>query len=256
MVLAWAIVPELFTGSDPLSGNTADRLQAPSPRHFFGTDHLGRDIYTRVVFGAGESVLATVLAVGIGLVGGSLLGLLAGFLGGRLDAVIMRAVDVLAAIPDLLLSLVIVTALGFGAAKVAIAVGVSAIAGFARVMRSSVIQVRSQAYVETATCLGLRPWTVIRRHVLPNALGPVVALAAISFGTTVLAIAALSFLGYGSPPPAPEWGAMVADGRNYLTVAWWLTTLPGLVIVMVVLSTNRLSRGLEAPGGRPGRRRR
>lgn len=250
LVLSWAIVPGIFTRFNPVMGATSQRLTAPSMGHWFGTDHLGRDIYARVVFGAVESLRATALAVSLSFVVGSLLGLLAGFIGGRLDTLIMRVVDVLLAIPELLLSLVVVTALGFGTTKVAIAVGVSGIAGFARIMRSSVLNVRSQPYIEAAIGLGLRRWTVIVRHVFPNAISPVLAMAAVSFGSAVLAVAALSFLGYGNPPPSPEWGAMIAEGRNYLASAWWMTTLPGLVVIAVVLSTNRLSRGVDNHRGR------
>lgn len=245
LVLAWAVVPALFTSFDPVAGQTADRLQPPSATHWFGTDSLGRDIYARVVHGAAESLRATTLAVAVGFVVGGLLGLIAGFAGGRTDDVIMRVVDVLLAIPALLLSLVIVTALGFGTTKVAIAVGVGAVASFARVMRSSVVKVRALPFVEAAEGLGQRRGVVLLRHVLPNAISPVLALTAVEFGSAVLAVAALSFLGYGNPPPAPEWGSMIAEGRRFLASAWWMTALPGLVVIVVVVSANRLSRGLD-----------
>jgi peptide/nickel transport system permease protein len=252
VVIGWAIVPQWFTSADPLVGDTAARLQPPSAEYWFGTDHLGRSIFGRVIFGAAESLRAPTLAVAVGFVLGSLVGLIAGFIGGIVDDIIMRGMDILLAIPDLLLALVIVTALGFGSTKVAIAVGISGVAAFARLMRSSVLRVRSQAFVEVATGLGLPRWKVILRHVLPNSISPVVALAAVNFGGAVLAIAALSFLGFGNPPPSPEWGAMVSDGRNYLASAWWMTALPGLVIIAVVISANRLSRGLDR--GRETRR--
>ncbi|MFF2832206.1 ABC transporter permease [Cellulosimicrobium cellulans] len=249
LVTAWAVVPQLFTAYDPLTGVPADRLQPPSGAHLFGTDHLGRDVYARVVHGASASLSATVIAVAVGLVAGSLLGLLAGFVRGWVDDVVGRFVDVLLAIPSILLSLAIITALGFGTVKVAIAVGITSVATFARVMRAEVLRTSTSVYVEAARASGVRWYGVLGRHVLPNSTGPVLALVALELGTAVLAISALSFLGYGTPPPAPEWGSLVSGGRDYLATAWWLTTMPGLVIVAVVLSANRIARALERTGG-------
>ena len=248
LVAAWAVAPQVFTAQDPLVGVPADRLQPPSGAHWFGTDHLGRDVYARAVHGASLTLRTTALAVAVGLVLGSLLGLLAGFLRGWVDDVVGRLVDVLLAIPSILLSLAIITALGFGPVKVAIAVGIGSVATFARVMRAEVLRVSTSVYVEAARASGLRWPAVLGRHVLPNSSGPVLALVALDLGTAVLAVSALSFLGYGTPPPAPEWGALVSGGRDYLATAWWLTTLPGLVIVAVVLAANRVSRALEKTG--------
>ncbi|GCE43116.1 dipeptide transport system permease protein DppC [Rhodococcus wratislaviensis] len=243
--VGFAVAPSVFASGDPLVGVPAQKLQAPSAAHWFGTDNIGRDVYTRVVHGAGLSLTATLLAVGIALVAGSLIGLLSGALGGTLDAVLMRIVDVLLSIPALLLSLALVTALGFGTVNVAIAVGVSLIANFARVMRSEVLRVRRSLYVEAAFASGVRWHTVLRRHVLRNSYAPVFALAAVEFGMAVLAVSSLSFLGFGAVPPTPEWGSLISEGRNYLATAWWMTTLPGLVIVVVVLSAHRLGHALE-----------
>ncbi|MFE9249077.1 ABC transporter permease [Streptomyces sp. NPDC007088] len=249
VVLVSAVFPTLFTSQDPLSGVPRDRLRGPSAAHLFGTDQLGRDLFSRVVHGSALSLQATALAVAVGLVVGSLLGLLAGYLGGRVDDVLMRLADVLLAIPNLLLSLAVVTALGFGTVKVAIAVGVASVASFARVMRSEVLRVRGAVYVEAARSSGSRWFSVLARHVLPNASGPVLVYAAVDFGAVVLQVSALSFLGYGAVPPAPEWGALVSGGRDYLATAWWLTTLPGLTIAATVLATNRISRALDGEGG-------
>ncbi|MDW4571757.1 ABC transporter permease [Microbacterium sp. M3] len=249
LVTLWALVPSWFTAWDPIVGVPQDRLLPPSPEHLFGTDNLGRDLYARVVYGSATSLAATSVAVIVGLAVGSLFGLLAGFLRGFVDDAIMRFMDVLLAIPSLLLSLALITALGFGTLNVAIAVGLASIASFSRVMRAEVLQIATAVYVEAAHVSGVRWYTVLRRHVLPNASGPVVALAALEFGVMVLAISSLSFLGFGAPPPTPEWGSLVAGGRDYLAVAWWLTTFPGLVIVAVVLSANRISRALERNGG-------
>lgn len=248
LVVVAAVWPSLLAPGDPLGGTPADNLQPPSAAHWFGTDQLGRDLYTRVVHGTALTVSASAIAVAVGVAIGSLVGLVSGFVGGRTDAVLMRVTDVLLAIPGLLLSLAVITALGFGTVNVAIAVGIASVASVARVLRSEVLRVRTAPFVEAARASG-NGWTaVLLRHVLPNALGPVVVLAVLEFGTAILAVSALSFLGYGAPPPAPEWGALVSSGRDHLRNAWWLTTLPGLTIAVTVLAANRLSRGLDAEG--------
>jgi peptide/nickel transport system permease protein len=245
LAVLWAVVPNLFTSYDPLAGIPRQKLQGPSAAHLFGTDETGRDVFSRVVHAASLSLRATVLAVLMALVIGSVIGLIAGSRGGWLDSVIMRVVDVLLAVPPILLSLALVTALGFGTTKVAIAVGVANIPSFARLMRAEVLRVRTGVYVEAARASGVRWFGVLSRHVLPNAFGPVLVLAVLTFGTAVLEISSLSFLGYGATPPTPEWGSLVASGRSFLASAWWMSTLPGLVIAAVVLSANRVSRALE-----------
>ncbi|MFD1815240.1 ABC transporter permease [Rhodococcus gannanensis] len=245
LAVGFALFPSFFASGDPLQGVPADKLQGPSLAHWFGTDNIGRDVYTRVVHGAGLSLTATLVAVGIALVVGSLVGLLSGAVGGAVDAVLMRIVDVLLSIPALLLSLALVTALGFGTLNVAIAVGVGLVANFARVMRSEVLRVRRAQYVEAAFASGVRWHTVLHRHVLRNAYAPVVALAAVEFGMAVLAVSSLSFLGFGAIPPTPEWGSLISEGRNYLATAWWMTTLPGLVIIAVVLAAHRIGHTID-----------
>ncbi len=244
LVLAWAIVPWLFTGHDPLVGVPADKLQAPSAAHLFGTDQLGRDLLARVIYGAIQSLSGALVAVGVGLVVGTAIGVIAGSTGGVLDAILMRIVDVLLSIPGLLLALSIIILLGFGTINAAIAVGIGSVAAFARLSRSEVVRVRRSDYVEAAFGSGGRYIAVLWRHVLPNSLGGVVSLAALQFGVAILAISTLGFLGYGAPPPTPEWGLLVADGRNYIATSWWLTTFPGLVVVLVVLAANRISHSL------------
>ena len=243
VVLA-AFAPVLLTGVDPLRAAPRQKLQPPSSQHLFGTDQLGRDLFSRTVHGAGLSLGAALVAVSVGLVVGSLLGLLAGFLRGWVDESLMRVVDVLLAIPALLLSLALVTALGFGTVKVAVAVGITSIAACARVMRSEVLRVREAAYVEAAEAGGARRSRVLFRHVLPNSTGPVLVLATLELGTAILAVSSLSFLGYGAVPPAPEWGSLVAGGRDFLGTAWWLTAMPGLTIALTVLAAWRISRAL------------
>ncbi|MEG3002421.1 MAG: ABC transporter permease [Comamonas sp.] len=249
VVLLWAVVPGWFSSYDPLVGLAGQQLRAPEAGHWLGTDALGRDVWARVVHGAVHSLSGALVAVGVGLVAGTALGLVAGAVGGRTDEALMRVVDVLLAVPSLLLSLTIIIVLGFGTVNAAIAVGVASVASFARLVRSEVVRVRRTEYVEAAFGSGGRFGAVLWRHVLPNSLTSVVALAALQFGTAILAIATLGFLGYGAPPPTPEWGLLIAEGRNYLSTAWWLTSAPGLVVVAVVLAVNRISVSLS--GARP-----
>jgi peptide/nickel transport system permease protein len=247
VVILWAVIPGAFTHWPPDTGVPSSRLKPPSAEHWFGTDSLGRDLFSRVVHGSATSLAATAVAVAVGLVAGSLLGLLAGFLRGWVDDAIMRVMDVLLAIPSLLLSLALITVLGFGTVNIAIAVGIASVANFARIMRAESLRVGSAVYVEAARSSGVRWHGILLRHVLPNAAGPVLALSALEFGMAVLSISSLSFLGFGAPPPAAEWGSLVAGGRDYLVAAWWLVTLPGLVIAAVVLSTNRISHAFQDP---------
>jgi peptide/nickel transport system permease protein len=242
-----AVAPQLFTPVSPLTPAGGVRL-APSWQHPFGTDAIGRDLFSRVVHGASLSLQAAIVAIVVGIVIGTLIGLLAGYRGGWLDVVLMRVVDVLLATPSLLLSLAFVVALGFGTINVAIAVGVTSIASNARILRSEVLKVRNSVYVEAAVAGGASPVRVLFRHVLPNSISPLLALIALDFSTAILAISALSFLGYGAQPPTPEWGALVSNGRDFLSTAWWLTALPGLVIVITVLSGNRISRAFTGEG--------
>lgn len=250
LVLLAAFAPQVLAPADPDLGVPADRLQPPGGAHLLGTDYLGRDVYTRVVHGAALSLQATVIAVAVALVVGGLTGVLAGFVRGWVDEVLMRAVDVLLAIPAVLLSLALITALGYGTVKVAIAVGIASVASFARVMRAETLRVRQSVYVEAARSVGTRWYVTLWRHVLPNAAGPVLVLAVLEFGLAILAVSSLSFLGYGAPPPASEWGSLVSEGRNYLAVAWWLCAVPGAAIAATVLAVNRISRALDGEWSR------
>ncbi|WP_262060154.1 ABC transporter permease [Streptomyces sp. STR69] len=250
LVVLASFRPGLFTSRDPLTGVPSQNFRGPSGAHWFGTDELGRDVFSRVVHGAQLSLKATLIAVAVAFVVGSLIGLVAGFVGRWIDDVLMRFVDVLLSIPALFLSLALVTALGYGTVKVAVAVGIASVASFARVTRAEVLRVRQAVFVEASRSCGARWYSVLGRHVLPNAAGPVIVLATLDFGSSILAVSALSFLGYGAPPPAPEWGTLISDGRNYLANAWWLTALPGLAIAATVLATNRIARALDGEWSR------
>ncbi|MER7797857.1 ABC transporter permease [Microbacterium sp. NPDC096154] len=241
--LAWALAPGVFAPGSPTE-STGVALQAPSAAHLFGTDATGRDLYTRVVHGASQSITGALVAVLVGLVAGTALGVTAGAVGGAVEEALMRVVDVLLAIPALLLSLSVVILLGFGTTNAAIAVGVTSIAVFARLARSQVVSVRGSEFVEAAYGSGGTFFSVLWRHILPNSLTPVIALAALQLGSAILQISTLGFLGYGAPPPTPEWGLLIAEGRSYVATAWWLTVLPGAIVALVVLATNRLSQAI------------
>lgn len=244
VVLAWSLVPGLFTSHDPAHGVPADKFLGPSGQHWFGTDHLGRDLFARVVFGTQSSVTSALVAVAIGVLVGGAIGLVAGFIGSWTDIVLSRIVDVLLAIPSFLLAVVIVSSLGFQTINAAIATGVSAVAVFARVMRSEVIKTRRSVFVEASYLQGGSRWHVLLRHVLPNASRSVLALAVLQFGLSILVIAALAFLGYGDPPPASDWGLLISAGKDYPR-APWLVLWPALVTIATVLSINRISRWLR-----------
>lgn len=241
-VFLWAVAPSLFTTYNPLEGVGGAQLKRPSAEHLLGTDALGRDLYARIVHGAVHSLTGAFVAVGLGLIVGTGLGVIAGSVRRQLDDAIMRLVDVFLSIPPLLLSLSIIILLGFGTVNAAIAVGVTSVAGFARLARAEVVRVRRSDYVEAAFGSGGTFVSVLWRHILPNSLTSVLAFASLQFGSAVLQISTLGFLGYGAPPPTPEWGLLIAEGRNYISTAWWLTTAPGVVVVLVVLAANRISQ--------------
>jgi len=253
LLLAWlvillaallAVAPGLFTHYSPTAGIAGHQLRPPDLTHLLGTDELGRDLLSRVVHGAIYTLTGAFVAVAVGLLAGTALGLVAGSVGGVVDDAIMRVVDVLLAIPALLLSLSIIVLLGFGTVDAAIAVGVTAVARFARVLRSEVVSVRRTEYVEAAFGSGGTFVRVLWRHVLPNSVTAAVAMAAVEFGRAILLISTLGFLGYGAPPPTPEWGLLIAEGRNYIATAWWLTTFPGIAVVVLVLAANRISQSV------------
>ena len=247
VALLWALVPGVFATHDPYKG-TDVALLAPSSQHFFGTDAVGRDLFSRVVFGARQSLLGALIAVAVGLVLGTLIGLIAGTQRGWVETVLMRFVDVLLAIPGILLSLSIIIVTGFGSLQAAFAVGMTSVATFARLARSQVIQIANAEFVEAAYGSGATQAQVLVRHVLPNSLTPVLALAALQFGSAILQLSILGFLGYGAPPPVPEWGLLIAEGRDFMATAWWLILLPGLAIVATVMSANRLSEAIRSEG--------
>jgi peptide/nickel transport system permease protein len=244
IVVLWSLFPGLFTSYSAVLANPAARFEGPSAQHWLGTDYLGRDEFARIVYGARSSVSTALVAVGIGLFAGGVIGLVAGFLGGLADAILGRLVDTLLAIPGFLLAVVVVSALGFDTINAAIATGVSSVAIFARLTRAEVLKVRHAVFVESSHLQGGSRLYVLFRHVLPNAYSSVLAVAVLQVGNAIIVIAALAFLGYGSPPPASDWGLLVSDGQAYSN-APWLVYGPAIVIVITVLSINRISRWLR-----------
>jgi peptide/nickel transport system permease protein len=242
LVILWALVPGLFTSANPIAIGATQRLQPPSAAHWFGTDELGRDQFARVVYGSRASLLGSAVAVLVGVLVGSVFGSVAGWFGRWVDAAVMRLIDVVLSIPGFLLAITIVVLLGYGILQAAVAVGITSSAAFARLIRSEVLRARTSQYVEAAVAGGARSSTILLRHVVPNSLGPTLSLITIQFGTAIIWIASLSFLGLGAQPPSPEWGRLVSDGRDYLASNPYLVVYPALTIVAVVLSANRLAR--------------
>jgi peptide/nickel transport system permease protein len=248
LLLVWvcaALLAPRVAPYDPLELAGVSR-QPPSPAHLMGTDLLGRDVLSRIVYGARISLTIGLISVGIGLCVGALLGLVAGYYRGRVDTTIMRVVDALLAFPGLLLALVIIAALRPGLGNVMVAVGISSLPLYARLVRSLSLSIREREYVQAARALGGSDGRVMFRHVVPNLIGPVIVLSTLQIGSAILIGSALSYLGMGAQPPTPEWGLMTVDGQAYLSGAWWISTFPGLAIFSVVMGFNLMGDGVRA----------
>lgn len=225
--------------------NLKMRLKPPSAQHWLGTDEFGRDIFARLVHGARVSLKVGLIAVGIAIVVGGFLGAIAGYYGDKLDNVIMRVMDIFLAVPSILLAIAIVSALGPNLLNLMIAVSISSIPRYARIVRASVLSIRDQEFVEAARAIGAGDARIIFRHIIPNSLAPVIVQGTLGVANAILATAGLSFIGLGIQPPAPEWGSMLSGGRQYLRYAWWVTTFPGVAIMITILSLNLLGDGLR-----------
>ena len=225
--------------------NLKMRLKPPSAQHWLGTDEFGRDIFARLIHGARVSLKVGLIAVGIAIVVGGFLGAIAGYYGDKLDNVIMRVMDIFLAVPSILLAIAIVSALGPNLLNLMIAVSISTIPRYARIVRASVLSIRDQEFVEAARAIGAGDARIIFRHIIPNSLAPVIVQGTLGVANAILSTAGLSFIGLGIQPPAPEWGSMLSGGRQYLRYAWWVTTFPGVAIMITILSLNLLGDGLR-----------
>lgn len=223
----------------------ANRLQGPSSTHWFGTDHLGRDIFSRIIYGSRVSLQVGLISIGIATLVGGLLGAVAGYYSGHFDTVVMRFMDILLAIPGILLAISIVSTLGPGITNLMIAVGIGAIPVNARVIRASVMTVRDQEFIEAAKAVGTSDARIIFRHILPNATAQIIVQSTLGVAGAILAAAGLSFIGLGIQPPSPEWGAMLSEGRQHLRDYWHVTTFPGLAIMITIFALNLLGDGLR-----------
>src|SRR5918911_401945 len=244
-MLGLVLTAPVWTTHNPTQQQLSQVLRPMSSQHLLGTDHLGRDMFARLLYGGRLSLLIGGFAVGIGLVVGVPLGALSGFHGGLTDLLIQRLADVLLSFPGFLLALSLVSMLGVGLQNVIIAVGISAIPSFIRLVRGSVLAIREQVFVEAARALGQRPHIILWRHVLPNALAPIIVQATLNLGSSILVAAGLGFLGLGVQPPTAEWGTMLGEGRQYIFRAPLLTLFPGLAIFLAVLGFNLLGDGLR-----------
>jgi ABC-type dipeptide/oligopeptide/nickel transport system permease subunit len=244
LVLAGLLAPLIAT-HDPVQQSLATALRPPSAEHFFGTDQYGRDLFSRIIYGARLSLLEIVLGVGIALVAGIPLGLLAGYSGGRVDQVVIWFMDILFAFPGIVLSILIVSILGTSLVNLMIGIAVFSIPVYGRLSRNLALALKQVEYTEAARALGAGLWRILFQHILRNALGPIIVQATLTAGTVVLTAASLSFLGLGAQPPTPEWGAMMSDGRNFLGVNIWLSLFPGLAITYSVLGFNLFGDGLR-----------
>lgn len=244
LVIASLAAP-LLTSQDPNAIDPSRTLQPPSLEHPMGTDHIGRDVFARFLYGGRLSLRVGLIAIALGATIGVTIGLLAGYYGGWLDAASSWLTDVLLSFPDILLALAIIAVLGPGIVNAMLAIGIAFIPSFMRLTRGNVLAIREMGYVEAARAIGVTDAQILRRHILPNTLRTLLVLLTVGIGTAILAGAALSFLGLGAQPPTPEWGAMLNAGQKFIRQAWWLTVFPGLGIFLTVLAINLIGDAIS-----------
>lgn len=237
-ILICTFFPRWIAPYSPTFMNSATTLSPPSMKHWFGTDYFGRDVFSLVVYGSRDSLLIGVVSVLIGGLLGGMVGALAGYLGGYVDLVLMRIIEILMTIPGILLALAIAAALGPSLFNIVFAVAASSIPGYARVLRGQMISIKKRQFVDASRSIGTPKWRIFLWHILPNSWSPLLVMGTIGLGTAILLGSGLSFLGLGVIKAIPDWGALLSQGRSYLTVAWWICTFPGLAITLFVLSIN------------------
>ena len=246
VLLVMAVFHPWIATHDPNALSTDEVLKAPSGAHYFGTDNYGRDVFSRVVYGAWISLQVSVIAVAIGTVLGTLIGVLSGFLGGHVDMVLQRIVDAVLSFPGLILALALVGLVGPSVKNVAIAIGITTFPSLSRIVRAPVLSIKEQAFVEAAHNIGASNTRVMLRHILPNIMAVIIVIATARFGSAILVESSLSFLGLGPPPPTPTWGSMLSGDAIYIMqTAWWLAVFPGLAITFVVLGFNLFGDSLR-----------
>lgn len=249
-----AILAPWLSPTDPLAQNVSDGLHPPSAEYFFGTDKLGRDILSRMLYGARISLLVGVAVVAIAGGVGTLLGLVAGYLGGWIDEAIMRLTDIFFAFPALILAMAIAGSLGPSLRNALIAISIVSWPVYARLIRGQVLALKQREFIQAARALGTPEWRILLLHLLPNTLAPLLVQTSFDMGAAITAVAGLSFIGFGAQPPTPEWGVMISEGRNYIATQWWLSTIPALAILLIVGGFNLLGDGLrDALDPRSGR---
>ncbi len=240
-----AIFAPLIAPYDPIKQDLKNRLQPPSWEHPFGTDQLGRDIFSRVVWGSRISLFIALIVVAISFTVGTTIGIISGYFGGKVDEVLMRITDMFMAFPRLVLALAVAAALGPGLFNTMLAIAFVSWVYYARLARASTLQIREEVYIEAARAIGASDRRILFLHVLPMVIAPVVVQATLDMGGTILTAAGLGFLGLGVQPPTPEWGVMVSEGRRFITEQWWVSTFPGFAILLATLGFNLLGDGIN-----------
>jgi len=245
VLVVCAIIPSVIAPFGFDDQDLSRRFQSPSLQHLFGTDEFGRDIFSRVVYGCRISLTLGLVSVTISCGLGIVLGCIAGYYGKIIDNVLMRIIDIMLSIPNILLAVSIVAALGTSFFNLMLAIGIGAVPGYARIVRASILSVKEQEFIEAARSNGASDWRIITRHIVPNCMAPIIVQATISIASAILSAAGMSFIGLGIMPPTPEWGSMLASGRAYIRDYWYVVTFPGLAIMLTVFSINLLGDGLR-----------
>lgn len=246
LIILALLSPVLFDyETDVIGQNISERLMHPCKEHWFGTDEVGRDLFARVIYGARYSLTIGIGAVALGLLVGIITGSLAGFYGGIIDTILMRAIDIFYSIPNIMTAVVIVSVLGTSTVNLIIALAFSCASSFGRIVRAQVMTIRDQEYVESSYAMGLPTWKIILKHILPNCLSPIIVQVTLLIGSTIISASSLSFLGIGIPAPSPEWGALLSAGRSHIRDASYMCVIPGLAVMLTVLALNLLGDGLR-----------